>query len=87
VTHGFFDYPASQGSSHIRRSSMSRCFSPSLLRKKRLQGPGDPQAPGLAYIQLSSSLIVYTIADLDAWLDAQSYRNAALGAVHKANAL
>ena len=32
--------------------------SPSLLRKKRLQGPGDPQAAGPAYIQLSPSLIV-----------------------------
>jgi hypothetical protein len=48
--------------------------SPSLLRKKRLQGPGDPQAPGPAYIQLSPSLIVYTIADLDAWLDAHPRR-------------
>jgi DNA-binding XRE family transcriptional regulator len=30
---------------------------PSLLRKKRLQGPGDPQDPGPAYIQFSPSLV------------------------------
>jgi hypothetical protein len=52
--------------------------SPSLLRKKRLQGPSDPQDPGPAYIQLSPSLIVYTIADLDAWLDAHPRRQSSL---------
>jgi hypothetical protein len=52
--------------------------SPSLLRKKRLQGTGDPQDPGPAYIQLSPSLIVYTIADLDAWLDAHPRRQSTL---------
>ena len=55
--------------------------SPCLLRKKRMQGPSDPQDPGPAYIQLSPSLIVYTIADLDAWLDAHPRRQSSSSSV------
>jgi hypothetical protein len=46
-----------------------------------MQGPSDPQDPGPAYIQLSPSLIVYTIADLDAWLDAHPRRQSSLSGV------
>ena len=35
----------------------------------RARGPDDPLGPGPSYIRLSASLIVYQIADLDAWLD------------------
>ena len=44
-------------------------ISPSLLRKMRLRGPEDPLDSGPPYIRLSPSLIVYDIANLDAWLD------------------
>lgn len=47
-------------------------ISPSLLRKMRSRGPADPRGVGPAYIRLSSSLIVYDISLLDAWLDARS---------------
>jgi predicted DNA-binding transcriptional regulator AlpA len=48
--------------------------SPSLLRKMRMRGIEDPLGPGPAYIKLSPSLIVYQIADLDAWLDSHAQR-------------
>ena len=41
----------------------------SLLRKMRSRAPEDPLGPGPAFIKLSRSLIVYPIAELDAWLD------------------
>jgi predicted DNA-binding transcriptional regulator AlpA len=41
----------------------------SLLRKMRTRGPDDRADPGPSYIRLSPSLVVYQIADLDAWLD------------------
>ena len=43
--------------------------SPSLLRKLRMRGPDDPGEPGPAYIRLSRQLIVYELAELDAWLE------------------
>ena len=44
-------------------------ISSSLLRKMRARGPDDPLGPGPDFIRLSPSLIVYQIAELDAWLD------------------
>lgn len=43
--------------------------SASLLRKMRARGKDDPLGTGPAFIKLSSSLVVYQIAALDAWLD------------------
>ena len=43
--------------------------SASLLRKLRLRGRDDPGDPGPSYVRLSSQLIVYEVAELDAWLD------------------
>ena len=43
--------------------------SPSLLRKLRMRGHDDPGEPGPAYIRLSRQLIVYELAELDAWLE------------------
>ena len=44
-------------------------ISASLLRKLRLRGPDDPGEPGPSYIRLSPQLIVYELAELDAWLE------------------
>jgi hypothetical protein len=41
VTHGFLDYPASQGSSHIRRSSISRSRYRRGDRRCRLHAEGN----------------------------------------------
>jgi hypothetical protein len=46
-----------------------------------MQGPSDPHDPGPAYVQLSTSLIAYTIADLDAFLDAHPRRKSSLSGV------
>jgi predicted DNA-binding transcriptional regulator AlpA len=46
--------------------------SPSLLRKMRTRGADDPLGVGPTYIRLSSSLIVYEIAELDAWLESRA---------------
>jgi hypothetical protein len=48
--------------------------SASLLRKMRSRGSEDPLGPGPAFIKLSPSLIVYPIAELDAWLDGHARR-------------
>jgi hypothetical protein len=50
-------------------------ISPSLLRKLRLRGRDDASAPGPAFIKLSASLVVYEIAELDAWLDRAARRH------------
>ena len=41
--------------------------SPATMRSWRLRGPDDPN-PGPKYIRLSPSLVVYDVADLDAFL-------------------
>jgi hypothetical protein len=45
--------------------------SASLLRKFRAMGPDDPGTHGPAYIKISSSIVLYEISALDAWLDAR----------------
>ena len=51
--------------------------SSSLLRKMRMRAPADPLGPGPPFIRLSPQLIVYEIAELDAWLDERSARRKA----------
>ena len=50
-------------------------ISPSLLRKLRSRGQDDPRGQGPAFIRLSAALIVYDIANLDAWLDRHARRS------------
>ena len=50
-------------------------ISASLLRKMRTRGIDDPLGPGPDFIRLSPSLIVYQIAELDAWLDSHIHLN------------
>ena len=47
-------------------------ISVSLLRKMRSRGPDDPLGQGPRLIKISPQLIVYEIAELDAWLDARA---------------
>ena len=49
-------------------------LSASLLRKMRMRGPDDPGGAGPRFIKISSQLVVYEIAELDAWLDAHAAR-------------
>jgi len=48
--------------------------SPSLLRKMRMRGPEDPGGAGPKFIRLSPQLVVYDIAELDAWIDEHASR-------------
>jgi predicted DNA-binding transcriptional regulator AlpA len=50
-------------------------LSASLLRKMRKRGPHDPSGAGPQYIRISSQLVVYDIAELDAWLEARAARS------------
>lgn len=40
----------------------------SLLRKWRLKGTDDPGEKGPPYCRITRQLVVYQVADLDAWL-------------------
>jgi predicted DNA-binding transcriptional regulator AlpA len=49
-------------------------LSASLLRKMRMRGRDDPAGAGPKFIRISSQMVVYEIAELDAWLDAHAAR-------------
>jgi len=43
-------------------------LSVALLRKWRLRGAGDPGKAGPPYSRVGPTVVLYTVADLDAWL-------------------
>jgi predicted DNA-binding transcriptional regulator AlpA len=50
-------------------------ISASLLRKMRMRGSEDPLDPGPKFIRVSPALVLYDVAELDAWLDRHRARS------------
>lgn len=48
--------------------------SASLLRKYRIRGPDDPGGNGPKYTKIGNSLVIYKLADLDAWVNERAER-------------
>lgn len=59
-------------------------ISASLLRKYRMKGPDDPGSHGPKFIRLSPQLVVYKVADLEAWLDQHAEKTLAERRVDRA---